>query len=152
MRCLLAPAALVLAAGCSDTGPAGERALAILSGQNEVPPVVTSAGGSAAFTILADGTVEFSLTVQNITGVTAARLYERQPGATGTILLTLYADASGSPPITSQTLAAGRITPADVAPVPMDALLTLLRTAAAYVNVHTTGRPNGEIRGQVVPS
>ncbi len=152
MRRLLAPAALLLAAGCSDTGPAGERALAILSGQNEVPPVVTTAGGSAAFTILSDGTVEFSLTVQNITGVTAARLYQGQPGAIGTILLTLYADASGSPPIASQTLVAGRITPADVAPVPMDSLLTLLRTAGAYVNVHTTGRPNGEIRGQIVPS
>ncbi len=152
MRRLLATAGLVLAAGCSDTGPTGERALAILSGQDEVPPVVTSAAGSAAFTILADGTVEFSLTVQNITGVTAARLYQGQPGAIGTILLTLYANAPGTPPIASEVLAVGRITPAGIAPVPMNSLLTLLRTAGAYVNVHTTGRPNGEIRGQIVPS
>ncbi len=152
MRRSRAAAAILVVAACSDTGPSGERALAILSGQEEVPPVVTNAGGAAAFTILADGTVEFSLTVQAITGVTAARLYQGPPGALGTLLLTLYVNGSGTPPITSQTLAAGRITPADVAPLPMDSLLTLLRTAGAYVNVHTLGRPNGEIRGQIVPS
>lgn len=36
--------------------------------------------------------------------------------------------------------------------VSMDSLRTLLWTGNAYVNVHTTAHPAGEIRGQVLAS
>jgi len=34
--------------------------------------------------------------------------------------------------------------------VKYDSLLVLLRNGQAYVNVHTTANPGGEIRGQLV--
>jgi hypothetical protein len=48
-------------------------------------------------------------------------------------------------------LATGSFTATDGNQITMDSLLLLMRNGNAYVNVHTTENPNGEIRGKVSP-
>ncbi|HUE95814.1 MAG TPA: CHRD domain-containing protein [Longimicrobiaceae bacterium] len=168
---LIALIGSVMAAGCTGetgpegpggpTGPAGptgpqgppgqsgvERFSATLTGASEVPAVTTSATGSAAFT-LAGGLLLFRLDVANISNVTAAHIHG--PAGAGTnaaVRVDLYIPPSGTPFRGTGTLAQG------VAPAPrvisLDSVMVLMRNGNAYVNVHTTANPGGEIRGQVV--
>jgi hypothetical protein len=40
-------------------------------------------------------------------------------------------------------------TPVGIAPGEFDELIAAIRAGATYANVHTVGRPGGEIRGQI---
>lgn len=143
-------AALAVAVSCSDTGPGGERYFAVLNGAGAVPQNPSSSSGTVTLNVEQSGAgVDFSIFVQNITGVTAARLASGQPGAVGTVILDLYSNPGGSPGISSGILASGRITDNDLAGMSLDSLVTVLRNLSAYVSIHTQGVPGGEIRGQL---
>ena len=58
-------------------------------------------------------------------------------------------DGASTSPLTG-VLVAGVSSLTPGAGMTFDRLLTLLRTDSAYVNVHTTAHPGGEIRGTVV--
>ncbi len=142
MAALTTAAALVIgAAACDDdeTGPAQETFNATLTGSAEVPPVTTNATGSATFTVNGS-VVDYTVSVSNITGVTAAHIHgpatvDQSVG----VLIGLTAPTTGS---VSGTLTAG-------ATASVDSVLTLMRAGLTYVNVHTTANPAGEIRGQI---
>ncbi len=147
--CAWVTVSAVLLAGCSESGPSAERYVVNLSGLAEVPPAATNAGGVATFTVEGSA-ISFALTVQNIVNVTAAHIHQGGATETGNAIVELYGGPTTGV-ITSETLATGTITAAGLAAISMDSLLALMRTGSAYVNVHTTARPAGEIRGQIRP-
>jgi hypothetical protein len=130
-----------------------------LTGGAEVadPPVETRATGQAVFRLSQDGTeLSYRLIVANIENVTQAHIHLAPAGANGPVVAWLY---PGGPPAqlipgrSSGVLAEGTITDANLfGPLAGKTLADLvdhLRAGNAYVNVHTTVYPAGEVRGQI---
>ncbi|MHB1317369.1 MAG: CHRD domain-containing protein [Anaerolineae bacterium] len=115
-----------------------------LTGSEEVPARDTLAQGQAIFRLSADGSeLYFKLIVANIENVTAAHIHSAPPGTNGGVVVGLY--TSGLiPGRTDGVLAEGVITGGAVTTV-----LDLIASGNAYVNVHSTLYPGGEIRGQI---
>jgi len=143
----------------------GQMVQATLSGAQEVPPVTTGASGTSALTISADQTqISFSLTTQNITGVTQAHIHVGPAGVNGPVILFLCTNLtppSGvpTPPTcpTSGGTVTGILTAANLIPNIGAGINTFanavnaILNGNAYVNVHTSQNPGGEIRGQIGP-
>jgi hypothetical protein len=146
--------ALVVVGTASATG---QLFVANLSGAEEVPPRETIASGQALFSLSRDGkTLHFKIGAMNIANITQAHIHVGPRGANGPVVLWLYPDA---PPATlipgpfNGVLNRGAATAADLvgpfAGQPLSALIEALENGNAYVNVHTSQFPPGEIRGQV---
>ena len=77
-----------------------------------------------------------------------AHIHNGAPGIAGPIVVTLYNQAASG--TINGVFATGSLTAANLpANVTLASLKTLLLSGNAYVNVHTTANPSGEIRGQV---
>jgi hypothetical protein len=161
MRLILMSASILLMVtlvSCeSSTGAeASTRFEAVLSGQEEVPAVTTTASGRTEFQLLRNGTeLTYTLAVSNIQNVTMAHIHRGARGQNGPIIAYLFGPVPGFSATTSTTLKSGSLTAADVIAVAgfngsFDALVEEMRQGNTYVNVHTTTRPAGEIRGQIV--
>ena len=121
--------------------------------------VVSLAQGQATFQLSKDGeSMSFRLIVANLHDTTQAHIHiAPAPGANGPVSVWLFPDAPPSTLIAgrfSGVLSTGTFTAADfVGPVlagqDMDALLTAIAEGRAYVNVHTSTNPGGEIRGTI---
>ena len=144
-------AALALMA-CEGNGDDDERFRATLNGASEVPANNSAASGTARFTV--DGAqLDYTLDVQNLTGATAAHIHTGAPGVNGPPIVFLFQQAAPGATVSAGSLAAGSVDASDMiatAGVSYDSMLSLIRRGNAYVNVHTTARPAGEIRGQIV--
>lgn len=126
-------------------------------GGEEVPPVDTRAQGQATFRLSREGDeLSYRLVVANIVDVTMAHIHLAPRGENGPVVVWLYPE--GPPPElipgrTQGVLVDGVITDADLAGPLLDGslgdLLAELRAGNAYVNVHTSAHPSGEIRGQI---
>ncbi|MCU0626154.1 MAG: CHRD domain-containing protein [Gemmatimonadaceae bacterium] len=157
----LAVLGLVACDDDDDNGaPAPERFTAQLAGSNEVPPVTTTASGSATFTAVGDTALSYTITVSGLTGVTMGHIHSGAAGVNGPVLVWL-APPNGTAPqtpsgLTNGELSAGRINASWIrgvggAPaISLDSLKRLLRTGNAYVNLHTSANAGGELRGQIV--
>lgn len=146
---VLVVAALAAAAAC-DGGDDGEGFEATLTGAAETPPVTTSASGTSTIIIDGDET-SYRVEVQGVNNATAAHIHAGAPGVAGPPVVFLF---QASTPLTVQNgvLSAGTFDATDMIPsanIGYDSLLSLIRSGNAYVNVHTTLRPPGEIRGQL---
>jgi hypothetical protein len=123
-----------------------ERYTAALTGAAERPnPVTTTATGTA--TVRYDPTARtfsYTLTVSNLTNVTAAHIHG--PATTEQAAGVIVPLATPSAPSVTGTFGAQQITNTSVS---VDSLVALLRAGRAYVNVHTTQNTPGEIRGQL---
>jgi hypothetical protein len=122
-----------------------------LSGQEEVPPVQTTASGMAWFKPMQDN-VWFKVNVTDMQGVTQAHIHTAKVGENGPVVVTLY--KSDTPQPINGKLAYGNIT-ANLLEGPMKGkqlsdLDTAMSNGSTYVNVHTEKHPNGEIRGQIM--
>jgi len=114
----------------------------------QVPvPKSTTASGIAQIVIYSDK-IDYELTGTSIIGVTTAHIHNGAPGIAGPIVMTLYnKPASGE---INGVFATGSLSSANLpANVAFESLKALLLSGNAYVDVHTTTNPNGEIRGQV---
>lgn len=128
-----------------------------LSGEEEVPAVETRAQGQATFKLSKDGdSLSYKLIVANIEDVLMAHIHLAPAGANGGVVAWLYPD--GPPGILipgrfNGVLAEGVITADDLvgslAGEDLDALIAAFENGMAYVNVHTTENPGGEVRGQI---
>ena len=108
-----------------------------LSGGQEIPPVTTSATGTAIINVGPDKAVRGSVTVSGLTP-TAVHIHEAPAGKNGPIVI----------PLTQ--------TGTDVWSVPDNAKLTdaqfeSFKAGNLYYNVHTATNKGGEIRGQIKP-
>lgn len=133
--------------------------IAPMSADQEVAatPVESRARGLSTFRLSRDGTtLHYTVLVSRIENVTMAHIHIAPAGANGPVVVWLY--PAGPPPMLIEgrldgVLARGTITDAQVvgalAGQGLAGLLEALREGNAYVNVHTSQYPAGEIRGQV---
>ncbi|HEU4748381.1 MAG TPA: CHRD domain-containing protein [Gemmatimonadaceae bacterium] len=150
--------ALVMAtvvAGCDDDDDDGLVGLsqrvytATMFGTNEIPANTGAGAGSAVFI---DNTtrIDWTMTLDNISEVTASHIHgPALPNANAGVLVNLFIPASPTGALNNFT-ATGTITSSTNPNVSLDSLRTLMNTGRAYVNVHTTPIPAGAIRGQIV--
>ena len=108
-----------------------------LSGNQEVPPVTTSASGSGTITIGADKSVSGSVTTKGVAGV-AAHIHLGAAGKNGPVIIPL---AKTSDNVWS-VAAGAKLT---------DAQYDSYKAGDLYVNVHSAANKGGEIRGQLKP-
>lgn len=128
-----------------------------LSGGEEVPPTATRAQGEAIFQFSKDGLgLRYRLIVANIDDVLQSHIHLAPQGTNGPVVVWLY--PSGPPAVLIEgqfngVLAEGTITAANlVGPLngqDLSALIEAFDNGEAYVNVHTTQFPGGEVRGQI---
>jgi len=131
----------------------GRNFTAHLSGDEEVPPVVTGGQGQAIFKLSSDGeSLEYKLIVANIADVTQSHIHIAPAGTNGPVVAFLFGNVPGGVTVNG-VLAEGTITAANlIGPLtgqPLSALVDYLNNEGAYVNVHTISNPGGEIRGQI---
>ena len=115
----------------------GDEIKVTLSGDQEIPPVTTSASGNGTITVGEDKSVSGKVTISGMTPL-VAHIHEAAAGANGPIVIPLTK--------TSDT----------VWVVPAGAKLTDSQYASYkagnfYYNVHTETHKSGEIRGQIKP-
>jgi hypothetical protein len=133
------------------------KLIAKLSGSNEVPPVTTAGSGIAIFQLSADGkSVDYQLNLTNIKGVIGAHIHSGKQGENGPVVAGLFNPSMNGPPtgaingqLTKGTLTSSDLT-GPLSGKQISALVNMLRSGAAYVNVHTTQNQNGEVRGQIL--
>jgi hypothetical protein len=111
-----------------------------LRGANEVPPVTTTATGSALVTLDAANNLTWEVNSGSIVSPTLAHIHRAAAGTNGNVVVTFAANSSA---FTNGRLRGSAVIDA--------ALANDIRTnpAGFYVNVHTTANGGGEIRGQL---
>ncbi|MFZ2651417.1 MAG: CHRD domain-containing protein [Burkholderiaceae bacterium] len=136
-------AALVLAAlgACSSMGGMGGMGGAMagtkLSGDQEVPPVTTSATGTSMINVAADGSVSGSVSTTGVDG-TMAHIHMAPSGKNGPVVVPLTKGAQGA-----WMVAPGAKLTAEQ--------LKAYQAGELYVNVHSAANKGGEIRAQMKP-
>ncbi|MBE2255870.1 MAG: CHRD domain-containing protein [Ignavibacteria bacterium] len=113
-----------------------------LTGSQENPPVTTTASGTGAFTLTNSNGLNFSITVNGLSGaITGAHFHFGEVKTNGPVVKDLTTFISGN-------TIKGSWKSTDTQPL-NDSLIKALLTGKIYVNIHTAANPNGEIRGQV---
>ena len=146
----------------------GKHFSAVLTGDNEVPPVNTDATGKIKlFANPQQSTLDYQFSISDLNGVvTGAHIHKGSIGINGPVVATLktgntFAGASASTSGTdgggsTSTSVSGTITSADLkgplAGKQITDLIRLIEDGKAYVNVHTDQNSNGKIRGQLKSS
>jgi hypothetical protein len=148
---------------------AEEKFRATLIGYNEVPSVSTVARGSFEASLGRDGVLDYELNYRGLQGtVTQSHIHFAQRHVNGAIVVWLCQTATNPSPVASTPVCPpstatgvtvrGSIRAADVISAPatqqlaageLEEVLDAMRAGAAYVNVHSSISPGGEIRGQV---
>ena len=148
-----------------------------LRGINETPgPVATQATGSFTATLSSDGsTLSYTVSYSNLNAqVLFSHIHFGLPKEGGGIMVFLCGPAAGNPnggppagfpnppacPGTTSGTVSGTVSAANVVGPNSQGItpagdfakvVQAMREGAAYVNVHSTRSPSGEIRGPVVP-
>ncbi len=150
-------ALMTLTVSPTSAEDSGGSLAAKLIGFNEVPANLTTGTGTFTATVSASA-ISYRLTYSSLAApATASHIHFAQPRVSGGIFAFLCG-GGGKPacPPGGGTVT-GTITAADVLGLPGQGLsagdfagaLLIIRSGNAYVNVHTTRFPAGEIRGQV---
>jgi hypothetical protein len=115
----------------------GDEVKVTLSGDQEIPPVTTSATGSGTITVGDDKSVSGKVTISGMTPL-VAHIHEAPAGSNGPIVIPLTK--------TSDTVwvipAGAKLT---------DAQYASYKAGNLYYNCHTEAHKSGEIRGQIRP-
>jgi hypothetical protein len=141
-RRLIAAIAIVATAtmlgACTSMGPMGAMSNTqhlTLSGANEVPPVASSASGTATVTINPDRSVSVKVSATGMTA-TASHIHEGAAGSNGPVIVPFtktgdnaFASSEGAKLTESQYAA--------------------YKAGNLYVNVHSAAHPGGEVRAQI---
>jgi hypothetical protein len=168
IRLLAALAAVGLTVTVATADEGATTFATSLSGFNETPPVLSNGTGSFHLT-LNGNTATFTETFSNLSSpVTQSHIHFAQRGVAGGVFVFLCTNLGNGPAgtqacpagggtITGTITAASIIAPGGDGPPAnqgitagdFQALVRILRSGDAYVNVHTKSFPAGEIRGQV---
>jgi hypothetical protein len=140
----------IVAASCGSgtTAPVIPTYSATLSPASEVPPKTTTGTGTATF--VDNGTsIDWTMTLTGMTNVVQSHIHGPAPvGTNASVIFNLYIPQTATGTL-SPIVAKGSITNSNNLNVSLDSLRTLFKNGNAYVNVHTSANPGGEIRGQV---
>jgi hypothetical protein len=127
-----------------------------LNGGQEVPANSSIGQGQAIFKVDGDE-ISFKLLTANLDGITQAHIHCGEPNENGPVVVFLFglAPPTDNNGILSQgTFDAGDFTPTSARPACADIdtvaeLVEAMASGEAYVNVHTSLVPGGEIRGNL---
>ena len=152
----------------SDHDQRDRRIEARLSGYEETPSTISTTGrGSFTAVATSTGEIAYELSYSNLeSDITQAHIHFGRPGLSGGIAAWLCGTPTNPGPtgnlppqceLGTDGTVSGTITAAQVigpagqgiAAGEFEELLDAIRAGATYANVHTTGRPSGEIRGLV---
>jgi hypothetical protein len=134
-----------------------------LSGKNIVPPVDTSATGTAKFNVNPNGTLSYQVDVMNINQVIGAPVTLKN-GTVLAELLNLYATTGGGNKQQSAYPTGpvnGKLVSDVITAAKLDGplfgknvtdLINYVKSGLVYVTIRTTPHQQGEIRGQLLPS
>jgi hypothetical protein len=108
--------------------------------------------GSGVVTFVDNVTsIDWTMTLTNITNVTVSHIHGPAPAGVNTgVMINLFFPITPTGTLNG-IVARGSFTNAMNAAVSLDSLRVLFNNGNAYVNVHTAVNPGGEIRDQVHP-
>jgi hypothetical protein len=157
---------IVVAIGCLSVvgmAQADGTFTAVLSGDEEVPPVTTDTFGKVRIVFNADDTAaEFQLQVRHGVRIRQAHIHCAPAGVNGPIVAFLVGDnAQGYdvdaifPWIFGATLTDTSVIPPSIPVCPhtitnLRELIEAIRAGNAYANVHSVDNPAGVVRGQLM--
>lgn len=127
---------------------------ATLSGQNQVPPVESSASGEAEFTAPANGIIKYRVNITGISNASGAQIHAGTEGQNGDVV----ADLLYTPTSQNREMPYGMIFRGDLdesslkgpmAGKTIDDLAAAMDSGEIYLNVQTREHPDGEIRDQL---
>jgi hypothetical protein len=124
---------------------------AMLTGDQESPPVETDASGNGRVTLSADRTtLRFAVAVFDLPSdqITQAHIHVAPVGMNGPVVLFL-ADSSFTSPLVGALVADDLIPSEEIGVVTFDDFLARLFAGETYINVHTQANQDGEVRGQL---
>lgn len=138
MRSIAAAAGVIFGILALGMGPASGKEIKVtLSGDQEVPPVSTSASGTGDITIGDDMAVSGSVVTSGIKA-TMAHIHMAAPGKNGPVIVHLKETSPGT-----WTVPAGTKLTAEQ--------YKSYEAGNLYINVHSAAHDKGEIRGQIKP-
>jgi hypothetical protein len=164
---------LCFSVGTAAFGDDANTFRATLRGLGEAPPVATEANGSFTATLSSNGaTLSYTVTYANLNAqVLFSHIHFGLTKEVGGIMVFLCGPAAGAPggppagfpnpppcPDTTSGTVSGTVTVANVVGPNSQGItpgadfakvVQAMREGAAYVNVHSTRSPGGEIRGPV---
>jgi hypothetical protein len=156
---LLAVAAQTAVAAAQNIGTATAK----LSGFEEVLPISTRARGNFEAKIQNDE-IRWTLNYRGLPDVSQAHIHFAQEGVNGGIVIFLCSNLSNGPTgtktcpqpngnVSGRTRAnrvVGGASAQGIAAGELGKVIRAIRAGVAYVNVHSTSFPGGELRGQLV--
>ena len=129
-----------------------------LNGLHQVPSVISNGTGTFSATLSSDGkSINYTLSYSHLSStVHFAHIHVGQAFANGGVIVFLCG-GGGKPECPAEGTVKGTLTAVDVMAIAgqlttggnFNDLIFALRSGVAYVNVHTTNFPAGEIRGQI---
>lgn len=124
-----------------------------LSGENEVPPVQSSATGLAEFTPPVNDSIKYRINITGISGATGAHIHSGQAGENGEVVADLLTSMKVNDVSYGMTIRGNLSDSSLKGPMEgktLEDLVVAMDSGQTYVNIHTTQHPDGEIRGQVI--
>jgi hypothetical protein len=149
-------AAAALLAACGGPKGSDTNFVSSLRAANEIPANPSTATASASYTV-SGTTVSYAITYSGLSGPpTQSHIHVGGDTVNGGVVVPfsgLPNAASGSfnGTFTGANVAAGSAGGVTITKGDLNSLLTAMRNGQAYTNIHTTARPAGEIRGQILP-
>ena len=124
-----------------------------LSGDQEVPPVVTDTSGRFEVHVNNDGTAEYTLRVENGNRVTQAHFHCGVAGVNGPVIVFLAGFHAPGWDVDGKWVSNATITNANIVNTScgttLDEIFENARLGGVYVNVHSVSNPPGIVRGQL---
>ncbi len=126
-----------------------------LTGDEEVPPVITDTSGEAKFEVNKDKTrIDFELEIEDavdILGAAGAHIHCAPFGVNGPVVVFLAGVVAGGfdgkVEIKASFTEANIVNPS--CGTTLSELIANMKAGNTYVNVHSVANPGGEIRGQI---
>jgi hypothetical protein len=134
----------------SSTAPGAKTYVSNMSPLNESPPKTTT--GTGITTFVDNGSeIDWTMSLTGMTGVFASHIHLGASGVAGPVIFNLFVPNGTNTGTLTGIVGSGTITNANNVSISLDSLRVLFNNGNAYVNVHTTANPGGEIRAQVAP-
>ena len=134
----------------------GDAFGAIMTGNEEVPPVESESSALISLVLNPDGTLSFQLWATGpIEGARQAHIHLGGHGQNGPVVLFLYGPTEGENFQDGDLISTATVGDADViARTGFDptiaSLVDRMRQGRTYANLHTLAHPGGEVRGQII--
>ncbi len=153
-RLLVTLAVLLMALAMGAITHADELFKATLTGDQEVPPVVTETTGKAFLRLdKTESELEFQLHVNEGVRITQSHIHCAPVGVNGPIVVFLAGLHAAGLDIDGKWVSNATITDTSIVNTAcgatVSALAASMRAGNTYVNVHSVANPGGVIRGQV---